>query len=366
MEIRVEYFKEDGFSAFLNRMKSKKIALLYDVNTAQFANAMRERLFLENCEVFEVYFPDEELVPTEEKCEKAQREADRADYVLAVGSGTLNDMAKAIATNAKIPSGVLATAASMDGYCSAGSALMRNGFKVTDAVNPPSDVLIDDSVICTAPREMTAAGFGDIIGKYTCLADWKLANIIKDEPIDTEAFEMMEKAREMCLSVYDGLTSNQPEAVEILMEALVTAGLSMAKCGNSRPASGSEHHQSHFLEMDFVRKGERIPPHGVKVAIGTLVSLELYHNLSKKRIKCRNSEAVWALADTLPVVEDVEQLLLGMGCPTRFSQIGVSRETMTEMLKKAHTVRDRYTVLTMYAELGLMDEILPTLLEKFY
>ena len=366
MEIKVEYFEKDGFSAFLSRVKTKKIALLYDINTAPFAEKMRERLTFQNCEVLEVAFPDEELVPTEDRCEKAQKAADRADYVLAVGSGTLNDMAKSVATKANIPSGVLATAASMDGYCSAGSALMRNGFKVTDVVNPPSDVLLDASVICTAPREMTAAGFGDIVGKYTCLADWKLANIINGEPIDTEAFEMMEKARELCLSAYGGLTENEGKSVKILMEALVTAGLSMAKCGNSRPASGSEHHQSHFLEMDFVRRGEKIPPHGVKVAIGTLVSLELYHNLSEKRIKCPKSEKVWALADTLPSVKEVEKLLSGMGCPTRFSQIGVSRETMAEMLKKAHTVRDRYTVLTLYAQMGLMDEMLPMLLEKFY
>jgi glycerol dehydrogenase-like iron-containing ADH family enzyme len=69
------------------------------------------------------------------------------------------------------------------------------------------------------------------------------------------------------------------------MNALIVAGTSMAICGNSRPASGSEHHQSHFLEMDFVRRGEKIPMHGIKVAIGTLVSITLYNFIKDNNLQ---------------------------------------------------------------------------------
>ena len=36
-----------------------------------------------------------------------------------------------------------------------------------------------------APQRLIAAGFGDMIGKITSLADWKLGSILWDEPYDT-------------------------------------------------------------------------------------------------------------------------------------------------------------------------------------
>jgi glycerol-1-phosphate dehydrogenase [NAD(P)+] len=177
---------------------------------------------------------------------------------------------------------------------------------------------------------------------------------------------MMEQAREACMGAYEGLVRNESEAIEKLTSALLKAGLSMAMCGNSRPASGSEHHQSHFLEMDFVRRGLPIPAHGVKVGLGTLISLELYHYLSMAKVPCRACEKVWALADTLPSPDDVRRLLAGVGCPVRFRDIGVTREQMRQMLAEAHTVRDRYTVLTLYAELGLTERLAEPLIDKYY
>ncbi len=366
MSITICYKQKDGFAPFVSAVAGKRVAVLYDVNTAPYARPMCDLLAGAGCAVTDVYYPDAELLPTEDKCARAQAAADTTDYVLAVGSGTLNDMAKSVSTHAGIPCGVLATAASMDGYCSAGAALMRGGFKVTDPVHTPDHVLIDPEVIRTAPRIMTAAGFGDIVGKYTCLADWQLANIVNGEPIHAGAYAMMEQARAACMDTYDGLVANDAAAVEKLMDALITAGLSMALCGNSRPASGSEHHQSHYLEMDFVRRGEPIPMHGVKVGIGTLVSLWLYQYIRENRVPCKNAEAVYALAATLPRWQDVRDLLQGMGCPTRFSEIGVREQTMRDMIRHAHTVRDRYTVLTLIYELGLCDAVASGLIELFY
>ena len=366
MSIVICYKHKDAFAPFLSEVKGKRVAMLYDVNTAPYAHSLRQALVTAGCALTDVYYSDAELLPTEDKCARAYKAAETADYVLAVGSGTLNDMAKSAATRASIPSGVLATAASMDGYCSAGAALMREGFKVTDTVNPPAHVLIDRDVIVTAPRIMTAAGFGDIVGKFTCLADWQLSHLINGEQIHPSAYAMMEQARAECMNAYDGLVQNDPAAVEKLMDALIIAGKSMALCGNSRPASGSEHHQSHYLEMDFARRGEPIPAHGIKVGIGTLVSLWLYEYIAQNRVPCKNAEAVYALCTGLPKWQDVQKLLMGMGCPVRFSEIGVREQTMRDMVREAYTVRDRYTVLTLVHELGLAEQVTPALMQLFY
>jgi glycerol-1-phosphate dehydrogenase [NAD(P)+] len=169
-----------------------------------------------------------------------------------------------------------------------------------------------------------------------------------------------------CMDNYQGIKNYEGDAIEKLMSALVTAGLSMAECGNSRPASGSEHHISHFLEMDFVSRGERVPLHGVKVAIGTLISIELYNYLKDNAVQFNNCEKVYELVDKLPKVEQVKNMLVGMGCPVRFSEIGVRETTFLEMIEKAHTVRDRYTVLTLINQLGIADKVKPILLEKYF
>ncbi|MBE7067745.1 MAG: sn-glycerol-1-phosphate dehydrogenase [Clostridiales bacterium] len=366
MNINVEYRHESGFKNFFNRITGKIVAVMYDVNTKPFAEQIKEEISRYAKEVLSIAYPDEELIPSEDKCQQAYDVAKNAEYVLAVGSGTLNDMAKSVSTRLNIECGVLATAASMDGYCSKGSALMRGGYKVTDEVHTPSDVLIDLEIVRKAPREMTAAGFGDIIGKYTCLTDWKMANIVNGEPINQEAFSLMEQARTACVEAFEGLTQYKADAIAKLMNALITAGTSMAICGNSRPASGSEHHQSHFLEMDFVRRGEKIPLHGVKVAIGTMVSITLYKFLKEEKIQFKGAEEVYKLADELPSVESIKTMLERMGCPVKFSQIGVRKETMVEMIEKAYTVRDRYTVLTLVHDLGLTERVKPLIMKEFY
>lgn len=364
--MNVEYQHKSGFKGFFEKIANKTVAVMYDVNTKPYAEEIIAKIQQTKGEVLPVYYSDEELVPTEDKCEYAFRIAKNADYVLAVGSGTLNDMAKSISTRLNIPCGVLATAASMDGYCSKGAALMRGGFKVTDEVHTPEDILIDLEIVRNAPKMMTAAGFGDIIGKYTCLADWEMAHAVKGEPIHEEAFAMMKQARTAVMDAFEGLTQCESTAIAKLMDALIVAGTSMAICGNSRPASGSEHHQSHYLEMDFVRRGEKIPMHGVKVAIGTLVSITLYKWLKEEKVKFYGAEQVYQIADGLPSVETIRNMIVKMGCPIRFSEIGVRKETMEEMIEKAYTVRDRYTVLTLIHDLGLTDQVKPRLMEEFF
>ena len=76
------------------------------------------------------------------------------------------------------------------------------------------------------------------------------------------------------------LSSESMDAYEALMEALVLSGIAMSYVGNSRPASGSEHHISHFWEMDFLQHGKAPILHGTKVGVGTVYMLQQYHALN--------------------------------------------------------------------------------------
>lgn len=369
LNINIEYVDENkNYPVFLGKIKDKRICIVSDKNTRVFAFDIAKKIEENGGVVFHANFDEEELIPDEHaygEVEKVAR-SNNANYILAVGSGSINDICKYVSTKLDIPCGVLATACSMDGYVSKGSALIKNKFKVTESVHTPSDVLINPNILVTAPKIMTAAGFGDIMGKYTCLNDWRLSHIINGETINAEAFELMEKARDDCWNSFEDLLSYDKVAIEKLMNALVVAGLSMAICGNSRPASGGEHHMSHFLEMDFISRGEKVPPHGVKVAIGTLISIEIYNYIKEHRICFEHANEVYKLCEFLPKSDVLMQRLKQIGCPVRFSEIGVREETMIEMLNKAYTVRDRYTILTLVHDLGLTEELVPVIMEKFY
>ena len=61
----------------------------------------------------------------------------------------------------------------------------------------------------------------------------------------------------------------------MLMEALVAVGVAMSFVGNSRPASGSEHHLSHFFEITGIVHGRPYLPHGIDVAYSAIATAML-------------------------------------------------------------------------------------------
>ena len=93
--------------------------------------------------------------------------------ILAVGSGTINDLCRYISYKIKIDYYIIGTASSMDGYASNVSPLIIQHLKTTYEARPARVIIGDLDVMAKAPLHMIAAGAGDIIGKYVCLADWQ-------------------------------------------------------------------------------------------------------------------------------------------------------------------------------------------------
>lgn len=358
--ICLEYKKDGDYPGFRARRRGEKILFLCDRNTRPFAEAL-EILGKKIC-----FFDADEPVPDEEMCKKAVSEAEGCDYILAVGSGTLNDTAKYVAKTVGKRSGVLATAPSMDGYASPVAPVMRAGFKVSEEAKAPSDILIDADILSAAPRQMIAAGVGDILGKYTCLTDWRLAQYHTGEKVNEEAFSDMLGAVNQCFSDIGEIAACGKTGIENLTDALIISGLAMAEAGNSRPASGAEHHISHYLEMYFIAQKKHVPLHGIKVGLGTLVSAYLYNALKRDGVRFSGDKETYAAADFIPSPEWLEETLKRVGAPVKFSALGIDREVFRRAIRKAHTVRQRFTVLSLLEELGLTEHYLPELEERFY
>jgi glycerol-1-phosphate dehydrogenase [NAD(P)+] len=130
--------------------------------------------------------------------------------------------------------------------------------------------------------DMIQAGYGDIVGKYSALNDWRLSRIVNDEYFCQEIYDLTFDMVQQTLQLADGLRKREEESVRVLMEALVIVGIAMSFAGSSRPASGSEHHLSHFFEITGIVNGEDYFPHGIDVAYSTVITAMLREKLLRQ------------------------------------------------------------------------------------
>ena len=260
-----------------------KAYIAADVNTWEAAGKKAAAILASRGFAFESFvLPDSELVPDEAAVGALLLHMPQdADMVLAVGSGTINDLCKYISRLRGLPYVILATAPSMDGFVSAGAALIVDHVKVTYDAQGPAAVLADTEILAQAPMEMITAGLGDMLGKYTCLLDWKLAHIITGEYYCEHVEGMVRTALRTILSQSSRIRERDPEVIGAITEALVLTGIAMKFVGNSRPASGCEHHMSHFWEMLFLMNGKKAVLHGTKVGVAAVACLQMYGMLAE-------------------------------------------------------------------------------------
>lgn len=208
----------------------------------------------------------------------SQQLEEAADVLIAVGAGTIHDLCRYIAFERDIPFISVPTAASVDGFVSTVAAMTWKGLKKTFPAKAPLFVLADTDLFSKAPYRLTASGISDLMGKYTALADWKISHMITGEYFCEAIYKLeMEAVREV-ESILEGIKSGDAASMEKLMYALILSGLAMQMIGNSRPASGAEHHISHLWEMSVINEPVDAL-HGEKVSVGLILSLEKYEAL---------------------------------------------------------------------------------------
>ena len=220
-----------------------------------------------------------------------ERLPEAAEVLIAVGSGTVHDITRYCAYTRKIPFVSCPTAASVDGFCSSVAAMTWNGCKKTLTAVAPKIVLADTDIIKNAPIRLARSGFGDMVGKYVSLTDWKIANLLTGEFYCQTIAELTRQATENVLASAEGILSGDSEAYEKLTYGLLMSGLAMQMMGNSRPASGAEHHISHLIEMNppvIANNSQAL--HGEKVGVGTLMAIKAYRQAVAMPPICKDYE----------------------------------------------------------------------------
>lgn len=294
----------------------KNIAMICDENTYEAAGKTVESLVLG---LKKAVLNPKNLHADEHGVEKAKKHLDRigdVDLMIAVGSGTIHDITRYHAYERKIPFFSVPTAASVDGFVSTVAAMTWHGFKKSFTAVSPIVVIADTDIFSQAPMRLTASGVANLLGKYTALADWKITHILTGEYICEEICEMEYTALDALTNSLSGLAKGDAKAYEELMYGLLLSGLAMQMTGNSRPASGAEHHMSHLWEMEVLNDYIDFY-HGEKVGVGLILASKIYHKAAERM---RGHD--FTVKETMPVEEELIRV--------NFKKLGMYESIMEE------------------------------------
>ncbi|MBP1913430.1 glycerol-1-phosphate dehydrogenase [NAD(P)+] [Lederbergia galactosidilyticus] len=357
-QITVKQNAYEQLSSFLTEKKYKNLLLIADKKTFA-ATGKKVVTYLEELALsYRICLiePNEigDVVADEQAIVQALLEIhNEVDCLLAVGSGTLHDITRFCGAKTGKPFISIPTAASVDGFTSLGAPLIIKGVKKTFPTASPIALFADIEVLAAAPKTMTAAGVGDMMAKFTSLADWKFGHLMQGEPYCPLAVEITKNALDDCMLAVDKIAREEEEGLEILMNALIQSGLAMLMFGQSHPASGGEHHLSHYWEMEFLQKNRRQVLHGAKVGVSTILLTTLYSSWYQEgKLLPSDSELtneVQNIIEALPHVNDLTGIMEQLGGPTVPEQLGIEADLLERSLKEAYLLRDqRFTMLKSY------------------
>lgn len=397
--------------AFCQQKNYLRFTLVSDTNTYAVLGERVEQLFnSQGWSVNSIILEGREVIADE--CtldETLNRSGEHPGVFLAVGSGTLTDITRYSSHKKETAFISFPTAPSVDGFASSGAPIIIQGYKQTVQCHPPQAIFADLPTLCKAPKAMIAAGLGDMLGKYTALADWKLAQIVMNDPYQEAIAKRVAKALQLCVETSPQLYQADPVSITHVMNGLVESGICMALAGNSRPASGSEHHVSHYWEMLLLQQGRPAVLHGAKVGIGAILIAkrwEQIRRLNRADVERRltsaqmlnsqkekdiiksaypvNSEAIFSgqsaylsmseeefarlkknilgnwvaiskIASAVPAPEIILSLLKNVSAPTRVEEIGMDSQDESNALRYAHYLRSQFTVSKLGRLLALWD-----------
>jgi len=321
----------------------------------------------------------------------------QADALVAVGSGTINDLCKYTAAQDGKPYAVFATAPSMNGYTSQNAAITVGGHKKSLPAAGPAGVFMDLAVLSAAPTRMIRAGLGDSLCRSTAQADWLLSHCLLGTPYRRAPFALLAEDEPVLLDDPQALFHGDSEAMRALARTLVLSGLGMAICNGSYPASQGEHLISHFIDM-FAPADRAVYFHGEQIAVATLTMAQIqeevlaagpphlrsepltegelqrrfgpdiggscWREFSAKRMTPKAcSQLERRLADrwndirssvsaAMVPVERIRAVLRRAGCPTTPEEIGLAPAFYASAVRNARFLRDRYTFLDLAADSG--------------
>ncbi len=377
----------------------RRLALVSDPDTDEVLGARVARALSGSATLDRLLLPAHPHADAE-TVERVRAASARADALIAVGSGTINDLCKYAAALDDKPYAVFGTAPSMNGYTSVNAAITVGGHKKSIAARAPAGVFLDLRVLAAAPPRMIRSGLGDSLCRPTAQADWLLAAALRGDAYREAPFALLAADEAALFEAGEALLAGDLDAMRRLARTLVLSGFGMTICGGSMPASQGEHLIGHYAEM----LGDPAWPaafHGEQIGVATLTMARLQQALldgpapelvgedpdeaavlahfgpaigpacwrefeAKRLSAAQRAEASRRLAECWETLRtriasihrtaaDLERVLVRIGAPRRPREVGWPEAFYRAAVVHAREARNRYTFLDLAAQAGRLE-----------
>ena len=326
-----------------------------------------------------------------------------ADGVVAVGSGTINDLTKFVTGRTGRRYAVFATAASMNGYTSTTASItLENGLKVSLSSQAPAGFFVDLGVTAASPTYLSAAGFADCLVRSVAQVDWWLSHRLLGSVYSTVPYIIQDDDERELNARAAGLATGDVAANGYLYRVLTLCGLGVFFTGMSNHGSMGEHQVSHYIDC-FA--GERHPGtlHGQQVGVAVLtmgrlqqrlldsekapvlrptridaadmarrmgpeIAAQCHAEIQPKIFDARGAAALnEKLAELWPTlreelkafvipVPEMERLLRSTGGPMTAADLGLPADFYREAVVHCREMRNRYSFLDIAADAGMLED----------
>lgn len=406
------YIGKDATSQLLeytSKQTLTRFAVVLDTNTYKaLGQHVEQALKSKGCNVTTILLKGDHVHADEHQLVQTFIQAPREECTfISIGSGTITDITRFVSYHMNRPFIAMPTAPSVDGFTSVGAPVILAGVKTTIICQAPLAMFADIDTLCNAPQRLIAAGFGDMIGKITSLADWKLGNLLWNEPYDEAIAKRSQAAIDLVTANRSAIAQRSEEGVKALMDALVESGLCMSDFGSSRPASGAEHHASHYWEMSRLKAGRESALHGEQVGYALSIVAGMYERIRSvsqtevaKRLEstplpnrddelqtirtgygemaddvakdqkpfleltekeftnlktriANNWSKIQAIATEVPEPQIITKALDEVGAPSSYATLGLTETEMQAGFEYGHFLRNRFTATKLSRILGL-------------
>ncbi|WP_069807426.1 iron-containing alcohol dehydrogenase [Vulcanisaeta thermophila] len=241
-----------------------------------------------------------------------------SEGIVGVGGGSIIDLAKYVGHVLNLRVVSVPTTLSSDAIASPFSVIWSGGKSMAIKTKAPDVIIGDYDVLLKEPHRFVAAGFGDMIAKYTALYDWRLAYWLGDEPYLDFAAQLADSILQLLIRRVNDVARQNYIGIETLFYAEVTDGYLMELANTTRVAAGCEHLIAFAIESTC-----NAGIHGEQVGIGTIICAYLQNRDYRM----------------------VRELLSKVGSPTTAEQLGTDKECLIRALTIAHAMRPWYTIL---------------------
>lgn len=260
----------------------RRLAVVSDPITRQVLGDRVERALAAVGQVNSIALPDRPHADAA-TVEGIRAASARDDALIAVGSGTINDLCKRASFLDGKPYAVFATAPSMNGYTSTSAAITVDGHKKSLPSHGAAGVFMDLAVLARAPKHMIRSGLGDSLARPTAQTDWLLSHRLLGTPYNDTPFRLLAEDEPRMFAESPALAKGDLQAMEMLARVLLLSGIGMCIAGSSAPASQSEHLVSHYIDMKAEGASRAVlgrdALHGEQIGVTTLTAARLQERL---------------------------------------------------------------------------------------